>query len=148
MEGFVVTWWMWFLFGLLLLLAEFTTPGAFYQFFFGLGAIAVGLLVLVGIPLPLSVQLLLFIVLSIGSLLLLRKHLRLKLSSNLPDNKVDTMEGEAAVALDDIPANAVGKAELRGTTWEARNVGDGPITKSQRCRVMRVDSLTLWIISD
>ena len=59
MEGFVVTWWMWFILGVVLLLAELTTPGAFYQLFFGLGAIVVGLIGLVGIELPLAIQMLL-----------------------------------------------------------------------------------------
>ncbi len=148
MEGFVVTWWMWFILGVVLLLAELTTPGAFYQLFFGLGAIVVGLIGLVGIELPLPVQMLLFIVLSIGSLLLLRKRLQVKLDSGLPDKKVDNLEEETAVALEDIAVGAVGKAELRGTAWNARNAGDIVIPESQRCRVMRVDGLTLWIISD
>ena len=148
MEGFVVTWWMWFLLGVLLLLAELITPGAFYQLFFGLGAIVVGLIGLVGINLPLPIQMLLFIALSIGSLLLLRKRLRVKLDSKLPDKKVDDLEGETAVALEDIAVGAVGKAELRGAAWNARNVGDAVIPESQRCRVTRVDGLTLWIIRD
>ncbi len=145
MEGFVVAWWIWFLFGILLLLLEFFTPGAFYQFFFGLGAIAVGLISLLGLDLPFRVQLLLFLVLSIGSLLLLRKHLRLKFDSTLPDSKVDTMEGETAVAMEDIAVNAIGKAQLRGAAWAAHNVGDSAISKSQRCRVERVEGLTLQV---
>lgn len=145
MEGFVVTWWMWFLFGLLLLLLEFFTPGAFYQFFFGLGAVAVGLIAAAGIQIPFAVQMLLFLVISLGSLALLRKRLQVKLDSKLPDDNVDRMEGETAVALADIAVGAVGKAELRGTAWNARNVGDTLITESQRCRVERVDGLTLWV---
>ena len=145
MEGFVVTWWMWFLFGLLLLMMEFLTPGAFYQFFFGLGAVAVGLLDLAGLQVPLWGQLLLFIGLSIGSLVVLRKPLRVKFDSKLPDKSVDSLEGETAVAMEDIAVGAVGKAEMRGTAWNARNVGDAVIGESERCRVERVDGLTLWV---
>lgn len=145
MEGFVITWWMWFVFGLLLLLAEFTTPGAFFQFFFGIGAIAVGLLELVGLELPLWGQLLLFLVLSIGSLAALRKPLRLKMDSRLPDTDVDTLVGQMAQALEDIAVDAVGKAELRGSAWDARNVGAAAIARSQRCRVERVEGLTLHL---
>jgi membrane protein implicated in regulation of membrane protease activity len=145
MESLVMTWWMWFMLGLVFLLAEFFTPGAFYQFFFGLGAIGVGLLAAVGVELPLPIQMLLFLALSIGSLVLLRKRLRLRLDSNLPDQEVDSLEGETAVALEDIAVDAVGKAELRGTAWNARNVGDTVISESQRCRVERVDGLTLRV---
>jgi membrane protein implicated in regulation of membrane protease activity len=41
--------------------------------------------------------------------------------------------------------NAIGKAELRGSTWNARNVGETPITEDQRCRVESVDGLTLSV---
>jgi membrane protein implicated in regulation of membrane protease activity len=143
-----MSWWMWFLLGLVLLLAEFITPGAFYLFFFGLGAIAVGLLGALGFEPPLTVELLLFLTFSLGLLLLLRKRLRLRFDSKLPDREVDNVVGEVAIALEDIPVDAVGKAELRGSVWNARNVGDSPIRRSQRCAVMRVDGLTLWIAAN
>ena len=38
-------WWLWILLGLLLFLAELTTPGGFYILFFGIGAVIVGILV-------------------------------------------------------------------------------------------------------
>jgi membrane protein implicated in regulation of membrane protease activity len=140
-----ITWWMWFLLGLVLLLAEFTTPGAFYLFFFGLGAVGVGLLGAAGIHLPLAMELLAFLAFSFGLLLLLRKRLRLRFDSRLPEREVDNVVGEVAVALEDIAVDGVGKAELRGAVWNARNVGDAPVAQSQRCSVMRVDGLTLWI---
>lgn len=143
-----MSWWMWFLLGLVLLLAEFTTPGAFYLFFFGLGAIGVGLLGALGFEPPLTVELLLFLAFSLGLLLLLRKRLRVRFDSKLPEREVDNVVGETAVALEDIAVDAVGKAELRGSIWNARNVGDTPIARSQRCAVMRVDGLTLWIAAN
>lgn len=143
-----MSWWMWFLLGLVLLLAEFTTPGAFYLFFFGLGAIGVGLLGALGFEPPLTVELLLFLTFSLGLLLLLRKRLRVRFDSKLPEREVDNVVGEVAIALEDIAVDAVGKAELRGSIWNARNVGDSPISRSQRCAVMRVDGLTLWIAAN
>lgn len=142
MEGLAITWWMWCVLGLLLMLAESLTPGAFYQFFFGLGAIAVGLLGVAGLDLSLSVQISLFLVLSLASLALLRKPLRVRFTSGA-DEEVDKIEGETAVAFEDIAVDAIGKAELRGTVWNARNVGDAVIAKSQRCRVVRLEGLTL-----
>jgi len=143
-----IAWWMWFIVGVLLLLAEFATPGAFYLFFFGLGAIAVGLLGGLGIQPPLAVQLLLFLVFSIGLLVLLRKRLRLRFDSKLADREVDNVVGEIAVTLEEIPVDAVGKAELRGSVWNARNVGDVPLARNQRCAVLRVEGLTLWIAAN
>lgn len=144
MEGILIQWWMWFLFGVLLLLLEFLTPGAFYQFFFGVGALVVGLILAIWTGMPLGAQLGLFLILSVGSLAVLRKPLQQRFGKDSEDN-VDKLQGETAIAMEDIAANAIGKAELRGTVWNARNVGDTPIAEAQRCRVENVDGLTLSI---
>ncbi len=144
MEGLAISWWMWFVLGILLLLAEFLTPGALFQLFFGLGAIAVGLLEATGVGMSLPSQLLLFLAFSLGSLLLLRKPLRVRFGRS-PEEEVDQLVGETVVAMEDIAVNGIGKAELRGSVWNARNAGETVITRSQRCRVERVQGLTLWI---
>ena len=144
MEAMAANWWVWCVLGMLLLISEFLTAGAFYQFFFGLGAIAVGLITAAGLELPLVLQTLLFVVLSVGSIALLRKPLRARFSAG-PDEDVDQFVGSVAVAVEEIPADIIGKAELRGTQWSARNVSAVTIVKSQRCRVVRVDGLTLDI---
>ena len=38
-----------------------------------------------------------------------------------PGRDVDSLVGEIAMPLDDIVPGAVGRAELRGTVWSARN---------------------------
>jgi hypothetical protein len=58
---------------------------------------------------------------------------------------MDTLEGELAIPMDDLAPGAVGKAELRGTSWTAQNADDRPLAKGQRCRVVRVEGLTLFI---
>ena len=60
-------------------------------------------------------------------------------------SSVDTMGGETAIVLDDLPPGATGKAECRGSTWNAHNAGDKPLLKGQRSLVDRVDGITLWI---
>ena|SRR5687767_896342 len=138
------SWWLWLLLGFLLLLLELVTPGGFFVFFFGLGAIIVGLLAAAGLAGPAPVQWLLFAVLSAGGLLLLRKPLqnRTRVSH---EREVDQIVGETAIAIGDIGIRQVGKAELRGTAWNARNTGDSLIVSGQRCRVERVEGLTLDI---
>ena len=145
MEEPMIAWWMWFVAGILLLLIEFLSTGGFFLFFFGLGALAVAILGAVGIHLPLRFELLLFLVLSLGTLVLLRKRLRLRFDSSLPDREVDSLENEIAVALNEIAVDDIGKAELRGTVWSVRNGGSRAIARAERCRVTRVDGLTLWI---
>jgi membrane protein implicated in regulation of membrane protease activity len=58
---------------------------------------------------------------------------------------VDALEGETAIVLDDLAPGAVGKAELRGTSWTAQNAGAAALSRGQRCRVVRVEGLTLFI---
>jgi len=58
---------------------------------------------------------------------------------------VDSFAGEQAVLLSDIAPGAEGRAELRGTTWSAQNIGDDPLTVGQKCTVERVDGLKLYV---
>lgn len=143
MEPVSVAWWMWLLAGIALLGIEMLTPGGFFTLFFGAGALAVGLLGLLGWQPGVPVQGLLFLALSIASLLLFRKPLMERFQSSMPQKQVDSLVGETAVALEEIPAGGMGKAELRGSSWSARNLGDTPILLKQRVRVERIDGLTL-----
>ncbi len=139
-----MAWWIWVLGGLLLLVAEVTTPGGFFAIFFGAGAILVGALKALGWEGPAWAEWLVFTILSVVSLALFRRPLmrRFKLSSGKP---VDRLEGETAVVLEEIPPGGVGKAEMRGASWTARTTGDQPLGKGRRCRVERVEGLTLWL---
>ena len=141
-----MSWWLWALLGLALLGGEVVTPGGCYILFFGIGARAVGLLVGLGFVAPDWMSWLLFSVISVASLLLLRPSLR-RLMSNTSGglSPMDTMVGETALALEDLAPGSLGKAECRGSVWNARNGGDGPLRNGQRVRVDRVDGITLWI---
>ena len=138
-------WWLWLVLGLIFVGLEVLTPGGFYVLFFGIGALAVGSLAGFGWSGPVWLQWLLFSAISLLSLLCFRPHLvRATRSKERPD-PIDTLEGETALLVDDLPPDAVGRAELRGTTWTVRNGGQRPLVRGQRCRVSRVDGLTLWI---
>jgi membrane protein implicated in regulation of membrane protease activity len=137
-------WWIWILLGLFLLLAELVTPGGFYIIFFGVGAVVVGVLAGFNAAGPLWFQFILFSILSVLTLWLFREKL-LQLTQGERRENVDSLVGETAVATEEIHLNAVGKAELRGTSWNARNVGDKPLTRGQRCIVERVEGLTIFV---
>jgi len=139
-----MTWWIWVLAGFALLAAEMLTPSGFYLLFFGCGALAVGLLTALGWSGPLWFQGVLFSVLSVLSVLLFRKPLVQKMRA-ADGKEVDSLVGEIAFAVDRIQANGFGKAQLRGAAWNAHNVGDQPLQPKQRCRVEKVDGLTLWL---
>jgi membrane protein implicated in regulation of membrane protease activity len=137
-------WWIWLLVGLLLLLAELVTPGGFYIIFFGVGALVVGILAGFQAAGPPWFQYILFSVVSVVALWLFREKL-LQLTRSHSSDGVDNLVGETAVLLEDISANGIGKAEMRGTSWSTRNVGDKPLARGQRCKVERVEGLTIFV---
>ena len=143
MENLTLSWWMWMLGGLLVLMLEIFSPAGFYLFFFGSGAIAVGIVSALGLTGPLWFELLLFSLLSIGALVLFRRKLVERFNKQAPE--VDTMVGEVAVILEDIPAGQTGQAERRGTVWSARNCGEARLTGGQRCPVEKVEGLVLFV---
>jgi len=138
-------WWVWILLGFLLLLAELLTPGGLYLLFFGVAAILVGLLAGLNLIAPPWMQWLMFSILSVAALSLFRRPLLKRLRPATLAQEVDSLVGETAIALEDMAADAVGKAELRGAAWSARNVGANSLARGQRCTVERVDGLMLCV---
>jgi membrane protein implicated in regulation of membrane protease activity len=143
-----MTWWFWIILALVLSAIELATPGGFVMVFFGAGALVVGLLALAGIAQPAWLQWLLFPILALLSLRLFRRPVMQRLGVGNPRNDVDTLVGEIALALDAIAPGAHGRAELRGTTWSARNADPAPLASGQRCRVVAVQGLMLDLRSE
>jgi inner membrane protein len=144
-----MVWWYWMVLGLALLGAEMTTPGGFYMIFFGLSALLVGTLAGLAIVNTDWLQWLLFSVIAISSLLFFRGPLLARMSDGRKAHaEVDSLVGEVVIPLEALPAGATGKAELRGTTWTAKNVGSNAFHKGQRGKVTNVDGLTLWITTE
>jgi membrane protein implicated in regulation of membrane protease activity len=143
-----MTWWLWVLLGFLLMALELFTPMAFFFLFFGAGALVVGILTRLGLAGPGWMEWLLFSVVSVLALVVLRAPLLARTHGRASAPVVDGVVGEIAVPVEDLAPGAVGKVELRGTTWTAHN--DGPITlpRGQRCRVTRVDGLTLGVVAE
>ncbi len=140
-------WWMWILLGLVLLLAEIVTPSGFFIFFFAIGAIIVGMLAGFNAAGPVWFQIILFSILSLLTLWLFRERL-LRLMHAPQQSAIDSLIGETAVMLEDIPLNGFGKAEMRGSSWNARNVGQKPLARGERGRVERVEGLMIFVRAD
>jgi membrane protein implicated in regulation of membrane protease activity len=142
-------WWHWIAIGMILAVVEAMGPGGFYVIFFAIGALVVGTLSLLGLSLALWVEGLLFSVVSIVSLLVFRKPLLERFNLQKGEGRpIDQLEGEIAVPTDDIAPGAVGRVELRGSVWSARNVGTTMLTRGQRCVVVRVDGFTLSLVAE
>jgi membrane protein implicated in regulation of membrane protease activity len=138
-----MSWWMWVVVGFVLLASELAAS-TLHIAFFAIGAFVVGILLGVGLDLPLWAQLLIFTSTSVFSFFFLRPIAVRKLK--LDQKKVvDTLVGEQATAMEEIAPQAIGRAEMRGTTWSARNVGETVLNRGQRCVVAAVDGLTVHV---
>lgn len=114
----------WLLLGLVLLVSEFFAPGM-VAVFFGIGALAVGVLTLVGLVDSLAVQLLLFALISVGSLFGLRRHFKRWLQGDettAKNTNPDNIElvGKRVKVLTDFEQGA-GHVQLNGAKWDAES---------------------------
>jgi membrane protein implicated in regulation of membrane protease activity len=142
-------WWYWITLGLILAMLELATPMSFFLLFFGAGAVIVGFLTLADLAGPAWVQWLLFTVVSVLSVLLLRGPLLRRMHRyDWMRPPVDALSDTVATTLEEIAPGSIGRVELRGTPWSARNMGAAVLSKGQRCAVQRVDGLTLFIVPE
>lgn len=143
MSDLAIPWWVWMVAGLGMMAMEAFTPAGFYLFFVGLAGIFTGSLAALGIAPTLLTQGMAVLV-GIGVALILRKP-TLQLFKLAPaQDSVDSLVGETAIILNAAVApGSIGKAELRGSAWSARNVGTTELPPGARCFIERVDGLTL-----
>lgn len=136
-------WWSWVLVGLGLLVVETVSSAGLFGLFFGFAAIVVGAAEAAGLAGPAWAQWLLFAAVGAAATAALRARVKRRLA--VPEARVDPVVGEVAVALEDLPPRAFGRAELRGAPWQALNASDAPLARGQRCRVDAVDGLVLHL---
>jgi membrane protein implicated in regulation of membrane protease activity len=138
-----MAWWLWAIVGIALLVLEMVTPGGLFALFFGVAALVVGALEALGVAGPAWLQWLLFAALSVVLVTVVRRRMRGALAPK--GGPIDTMVGETATLLDDLSPQGVGRVELRGSSWQARSTAGTLLARGARCRVERVEGLTLWI---
>jgi serine/threonine protein kinase/membrane protein implicated in regulation of membrane protease activity len=146
-SGAVIPWPIWLIAGLVLMAVEVHYTRDFTLFCFSLGALLVGLTTAFGL-LDLWTQWISFGALSTALLFSAREWLRQKMLTRPSHAELENIIGQSAIPLDDLPAFGFGKAELRGTTWSAHNASHVKIQRGQRCRVMKINGLTLWIMPE
>ena len=116
-------WWHWAVLGLVLGLLELATPGGFFILFFGVGALAG--------QHPLAARDRRSAVAAVGAvrgpvrhhLFFFRDPLLRRMRASEHTGAIDSLTADIAVAKEDILPGAFGRAELRGTSWSALNVG-------------------------
>jgi membrane protein implicated in regulation of membrane protease activity len=138
-----MSWWIWVLIGFALLAMEFTTA-SMHVGFFAVGALFVAALVGFGVEMPLWAEILVFTGVSLAAFFFVRPLImrRLKLDEK---KVVDSLVGEQATAMEEIAVGGSGRAEMRGSTWSARNVGETALMQGQRCTVAGIEGLVLQL---
>jgi inner membrane protein len=140
-------WWLWIAVGLALTVAELATPSGFFIIFFGLAALTVGVLAGLDMAGGAAVQWLLFSLLSLIYVLVFRGRLQAKV--NIPPARdVDSLIGVLAIVQERVLPGGVGKVEVRGSMWSARNTSTITLDAGQRARVTAVDGLTLTVVPE
>lgn len=142
----------WFIVGVVLLVLEALTPG-FFLVFFGLGAWVTAALAFF-LPLGVNLQWIVFMAVSIISLLVLRRKLKSLFkgksaeAGNMDDPVFSSQYiGREVTILKDVGPGEPGLAELNGTNWRART--EGPILKAGSLAVVvRLDGLALILKAD
>lgn len=136
-------YWHWWVVGLLLMAAEAFFPGAFFLWI-GLAALLTGVALWIVPGLSLLVQVLLFAVLSIGSVLLVRR-LRLRRTETPGESRLNERarlyEGRT-FTLEAPIVNGIGQVRVDDGQWRAA----GPdLPAGSRVRVLAVEGATLKV---
>jgi membrane protein implicated in regulation of membrane protease activity len=141
-----MAWWGWAILGIACMVIEVHLTQDFTLFCVGVAAFVVTAVAAFATALPFWSHWLLFSALAVVVLLTVRKPLLGRLRPDRGrDADFDYLLGEVATPSEDLAANGVGKAELRGSVWTVRNAEPANLNKGQRCRVTRIEGLTLWI---
>ena len=138
---------MWLALGLALVVAELATPSGFFIIFFGIAALTVGILAGLDVAGTTWVQWLLFSVLSIAYVLVFRGRLQTKVQIP-PPHDVDSLIGNLATVQERLLPGVVGRVEVRGSMWSARNTSQVTLDAGQRARVASIDGLTLTVVPE
>ena len=119
---------IWTMVGVGFLILEIAAP-SFFAFFFGIGGITVALASYIGITSSWEVEIIVFVLISVISLLLFRKQISAMLHKK-PKEYVENI-GETAKVVTTLSPKQEGRVFYRGAEWmaineglEAKNIGD------------------------
>ena len=141
-----MAWWLWLLLGLVLSALELAAFGGFYLIFFGVGAFFVGVFTALDLTGPPAIQWLTFAFASLVMLMVFRRSV-LRMMQPVHEDP-EALIGNIAIAMDAIKPGEGGRAELHGAVWSARNLHTAELARGARCRVRRVDGVTLFLVPE
>lgn len=146
LREFLTPGWLWFLAGMLLLIIEFGMPGLI-ALFFGIGAIVTAIFTWI-FPIPLAFQLTIFLIVSVASLVLLRKHFKTIFYGYTKSGESESIieedfKGKRVVVTSDIAPGRPGKVEFQGTQWIAE--ADEEIAADSLVEIITNRNLSLYV---
>jgi membrane protein implicated in regulation of membrane protease activity len=139
-----MSWWLWILLGLVFLGLELALPGGFFLVFFGVSALLVGGLVALALDLPVWIEWVTFAILSIALLCAFRRRL-VELLGASSASEVDSLIDKEVEVSEQIRAGSRGQVLLRGSPWQAENIGDVTLEVGSRAKVHQLEGLVLKI---
>jgi membrane protein implicated in regulation of membrane protease activity len=119
-------------------------PG-FFIFFFGVGAIVTALACLIGNP-GINLQIIIFLVVSVVSLLAFRKILRKAFffTDNEESKNIENeFIGKDAVAITDFDKGLTGRVEFKGSSWKAE--AEVSVKTGQIVKIIDKEGITLKV---
>lgn len=142
-----MVWWVWLSIGIVMLIGEALVPGTLFLVFFALAAVVMGALTAIDGDLSLTTQLTIFASASITALLALRPAILALLTRGDTTQEVPEIIGKRALCFSEIKVGQRGRVELRGTTWQALNVGKTDLPEGADTTVVAIEGLLVHVIA-
>jgi membrane protein implicated in regulation of membrane protease activity len=127
-----------------LLGAEIAVQTEFWLALVGAAALTMGLVLPLIVDPRVWVQWIAFAMLAVAYNALFRRRLHEKLVGRAPGLSPELV-GESGTALEAIAPGATGSVELRGSTWQARNVGTAALAARAPVQVAGVKGILLEV---
>ncbi len=137
-----MTWSVWTLISIALLIGEAAIPGTLFLAFFSLAAFLTAAVTALFPSLSLSFQLVVFSVASLLMLLALRPAVVNRMSRN---RSAQPPIPQRAVCITEIKAGNRGRVELQGTTWQALNIGESDLNQGAESIVDSIEGLLVKV---
>lgn len=139
-------WFLWLIIAILCLLLELTT-GGFYILCFSIGAFITSIISLTGIPF--LYQFFIFCITSGLCIFLVRPTLnKLSLRNNTGEDRksnADAVVGKEGKVIETIESNETGWVMVYGDQWKAKSTDGTKIEKGTQIKVIKRDSLTIYV---
>lgn len=132
---------LWFSIGFFMLAAELLST-SFVFFFLGIGGLITGILLFLGIDLSVSGQIITFVLLSLGSLLALRKPMQKQFNKS-KDGDFKDIEGQHGIVTQWNQQSHSGTVKFRGTLWQATSPDF--LEEGSPVEIESVDGITLKV---